>query len=74
MTPQFMTHKEVNTMGEPFEAPGPLVSPETLKAEFDEVRRILVVRFEYERIVRYFPTDKVKVVKFTYDRRGDFSK
>ncbi|MCA3011304.1 MAG: hypothetical protein INH41_02780 [Myxococcaceae bacterium] len=67
----FMTHEEDDDFGGTKVVKGMGMTDEDVLVEYDEERKLLHVHFEYRRVVALKPTDKRRVVRFVYDKRGE---
>ncbi|MBL9038973.1 MAG: hypothetical protein JNG84_10690 [Archangium sp.] len=68
---RFMSHFEKNRLGNDVEVFGLPTTDFNPHVFYDDVRETLLIRYEYDRQIRLYPTDKIYVVHLTYERHGN---
>lgn len=66
---EWASHQEVDDAGEVKEMPGLGLTDDDVIVEFDENTKVLWVKVNYSRRLVFKPTDKVRVFKFTLERK-----
>lgn len=66
---KWATHEETDEEGNVVVKPGLGLTGEDITVEFDENTKVLWVHLEYQRKVVLKPTDKVRMIKFVFDRK-----
>lgn len=69
---KFATHTEFDAFGAEVERPGLEVIETNPLIEIDEVNRTLRVSYRYDRTVHLWPSEKIRVMHLTAEKKGKF--